>query len=133
MSTTVLTPGKAVKVGPAEPGAAEVLEYAAELITTEGWNQFLKTKQESSPTVGWTLHDAIGEANTRLYKPLGGNDKEGLVTSSGDTTRKRAVTAVLNAIGNTTADADKTFNDEAKKMQEVLDVLKKAREEVIAT
>ena len=58
--------GRRVRVGPGDPGAKDVLEYAQLLIETEGWNQINTSGQESSRTTGWSLHDSIGEACRRL-------------------------------------------------------------------
>ena len=126
-----IEPGRTVRVGPGEVTAADVLGYAEALIEEEGWHKFDPAKPvESSPEVGWTLHDAIGEANKRLFpESIGGGGKEGVTMRSGETTRVAATSALKDQLGS---DDDKTFNDKAKTKTSILRVLRKAREAVTA-
>jgi len=116
-----------VEVTPGEPDPKLVVEYAELLIDTEGWNS-RANDEESSKEVGWTLHDAIGEANRRLF---GGTAAEGSsggkdgvrIPSSGTTTRTEATALVEKVAGKD----DKVFNDKAKNVDEIFAVLRKAR------
>ena len=127
-----IAPGRTVKVGPSEPSAADVLLYAEMLIEEEGWHKIDPTARvESGPETGWTLHDAIGEANRRLFpESMGGGGKEGIrISASGETTRQAATKAVKDQLPSTASD-DKTFNDKAKSKTAIVNVLRKAREAV---
>lgn len=124
MSVTVLEPRKLVRVAPAEPSVADVLEYAEALIEYYGYNDTWSEKRkaerdaaiaaspdtvddpppyglESNEEVGYTLHDSIGEANERLFpQSEGGNGKEGFRLSTGETTRIAATKAVMAVAGD---------------------------------
>ena len=138
MKVEVITPDRAVVVGPEEPTVEDVLEYAEVLIEEEGWNPGKSVEgmmTESSPEQGWTLHDAIGEANTRLYpKEMGGGGKEGIALEAHghQTTRQVATAAVVAALPASAKGDDKAFNDKAKGAADVIKVLRKAREAVAA-
>lgn len=146
--------GHSVRVGPGDVATADVLEYACLLIQTEGWNHrdpATRVREESSTTHGWTLHDSIGEACTRLSGTAPGvrGSKEGAYTSartnSAETMRPYAQAAVdqeLNRMveaGEWTPVADDAssgridydFNDTAQSVDEVLGVLTRAREAVL--
>lgn len=115
---------KTVQVDPGEPSAEEVLEYAELLIETEGWNS-RPNDEESSPEVGWTLHDAIGEANRRLFGEVTRSDgKDGVKLKAGGNTRTAATEKLAKVLGRKD---DKVFNDKAKDVSEVLGVLRQAR------
>jgi len=138
MPTTV----RRVTVGRETPSAADVLDYAAEMIRTFGWNKIKGgTVTPSSDEVGYTLHDAIGEACTRLSKtvaPAGSSgSKDWTVTNSEGVEknlRNEATRAVEAAIKETTfkvapagATIDQQYNDKAKNVDQVLAILDKAR------
>lgn len=126
MAVDVIEPGRRVRVTPDAPNGADVLEYAEALIEEEGWNPGVREGapyQESSPSTGWTLHDAVGEANRRLFREGG---KEGIMIEGG-TTRSVAQTAIGTVLGDAT---DMQFNDKAANAEEVLAVLRQAREVV---
>lgn len=136
MSTQVLAPGRTVLVGPDQASAADVIDYAEALIEEEGWFKMDPSKPEitSSPDRGWTLHDAVGEANIRLTGTEQGarGSKEGIKLSSGQMTRQAATEAIKTALPASAKGDDKVFNDKAKSKAEVLKVLRKAREAVAA-
>ena len=54
-----------ISVGRKVPSARDVIDYALALVEVFGVNMDART-QQSSETTGYTLHDAIGEACTRL-------------------------------------------------------------------
>jgi hypothetical protein len=119
-----------LRITPDEVDAKDVLEYAELLIETEGWNPFKgDSRQESSDKVGWTLHDAIGEANRRLLPRHG---KEGPRLSTGKNARDDAMAKLFAALPRRkwlqgVSEPDKTFNDRVTEVEEVLKVLRKAR------
>ena len=145
--TAIDQEGHRVRVGPADPTTADVLEYAALLIETEGWNQRSVTGAESSVQNGWTLHDSIGEACTRLSASPGlerGNKDASYMNAEGRSVSLRtgAQTAVDAELqrridagewdgqgGGTEGRIDYRFNDDPATTQDaVLDVLRAARE-----
>lgn len=142
--------GRRIRVGPGDPTAQAVLEYAALLIETEGWNDQATTGQGSASNVGWTLHDSIGEACRRLSATQPGSrgskdavyqDASGLNVSL----REGAQDAVDNELrrmaeagewtppqgGDMQTRPDYTYNDDpATTQDDVLAVLRRAREAV---
>lgn len=127
MSVTIDQERRRVIVRPDEPDADDILEYAEALISAEGWNRWEQTHTESSSEQGWTLHDAIGEANRRLFNPSRpvGDGKEGVTTSRGKSTREEA-TAKLKAVLPQGKD-DKTWDNEQDDVTVVLAKLREAR------
>jgi hypothetical protein len=134
-----------VEVGGGLPSAADVLDYAAALIEAFGWNN---TKpgayEESGESQGFTLHDAVGEACSRLSaatEPAAGQRKDWVIQDrAGNDVRLRdraagAVVAELEArkgkrVGGRPwqGGSDMKFNDQAKQASEVLSVLEAAKE-----
>lgn len=116
---------KTVLVEPGEPDPDDVLEYAELLIDVEGWNDFAKTRTESSPEQGWTLHDSIGEANRRLFgETPRSSGKDGISLTAGGTTRTEATSKLQKVLGRKT---DTEFNDRATSPDQIITVLRKAR------
>lgn len=121
-----------IRVGAKSPTAADVLEYARELIATFGWNPGFRAVdtgeavgQESSEEAGYTLHDSIGEACTRLSQATGVSaSKDWAITDMEGTARNLRA----EAVGLVQAELpdgldDKTFNDKAAGVDEVYAVL----------
>jgi hypothetical protein len=139
--------GHRISVGPGDPKTSDVLYYAQLLIEVEGWND-RKTTSTSSTADGWTLHDAIGEACTRLSadRPGGRGSKDAPYTtvSGNSATLRSAAQAAVDAELQRMLDSgewkpsqdpmqtsgrlDYSFNDEASSKDEVLAVLTRARE-----
>lgn len=115
---------KTVEIIPGEPDPIDVIEYAELLIDVEGWNP-RTNDEESSPEVGWTLHDAVGEANRRLFPSASGTgSKDGIdIPSLGATTREAATKLIRKVTGKD----DMLFNDKAKSADEIFAALRKAR------
>ena len=142
--------GHRATVGPGDPQAADVLEYAQLLIETEGWNQISVSGNESSSTVGWTLHDAIGEACRRLSAGTaaggsrGSKDAVYTTTRQGQTISVGLRTDAQQAVDNelqrmadagewsagTAGRIDYDYNDQARSEDDVIGVLRRAREAV---
>lgn len=68
MGVQVIESGKLVKIEPDDRVTPqEILEFAEELIKTDGWNKSvgLDASIVNTPQGGWTLHGAVGEAARR--------------------------------------------------------------------
>lgn len=133
-----------ITIGRGIPTAADVLDYSIALIEEYGWNQMPvgdnpaakegKPTVESSNETGFTLHDSIGESCTRLSKAAegaGGKGTKDWTVYEGDKAhnlRKQATALVAKHLPD--GMNDQNFNDQAKSVDEVLDVLRKARAEV---
>lgn len=126
-------------VGRGLPTAGDVIDYAILLIERFGWNSS-GGSQTSSEDVGFSLHDSIGEACTRLsaaVEPSGGSNKDWVAQDAEGNTRHmrdEATKAVDTAISETNFTtppgerADYAFNDAAKDEGEVLNLLRAAKE-----
>lgn len=137
MSNVEVIDHRRVRVTPSRPGAEDVLEYTEALIEIEGWRNYTAQPGDTAqfPRGPWTLHDAIGEANRRLFQPSAdvGNGKEGVRTGGkGDETTRVAATRVLveslpdKPDGSRYAD-EKEWENEQTDQQVILDQLRSAR------
>lgn len=129
-------------VGRGLPTADDVLDYAILLIEVFGWNDFAVTGRTSSEDVGFTLHDAVGEACTRLSAAVepAGSGRAGKDWQAQDATgevrqmREVATEAVSKAIEESGFQPpsgvrdDYAFNDAAASDVEILDLLRAAKE-----
>lgn len=123
-----ITPGRTIRVGPEQVSLADVFEHTMALLEQEGWNQ-TPAQTESSVEHGWTLHDALGESVSRLFGTHSGH-KDATTRIGG---RDRSLrNEAMESIRKITGMDDKVFNDKAKDLGEVLDVLRRAREQVLA-
>lgn len=129
-------------VGRGLPTADDVLDYAILLIEVFGWNNFGETGRTSSEEVGFTLHDSVGEACTRLsaaVEPAGssGSGKDWVAQDASGATRQmreEATQAVSTAIQESGFQVpsgvrdDYAFNDAAANEGEIIDLLRAAKE-----
>lgn len=136
--------GHRVRVGPGDPTASDVLEYAQLLIETEGWNQTETDYAPSNRESGWTLHDAIGEACKRLSaRPSGGGGSKDAVYTSTEGSSVGLRTGAQDLVDDTLQDMaeagdwdhtdggdriDYDYNDQASDVSEIIAVLQTARE-----
>lgn len=132
---------KRFRVGRKPPSARDVIDYALALVETYGVN--LDGGQGSNETVGYSLHDAIGEACTRLSaaveEPGSGRagkdwqvpDDEGTIRHLRQEATARvneAITATGFVSPGSGLELDKEFNDNATSPDEVIGVLTAAKE-----
>lgn len=108
----------------------DFLEYAELAIRRFGWRQGDRkiVTEDDMPKVaeeeGLSLHDAIGYTNVMLgVAPGSATSKDGV--TSGRAMRLEMTEAVQKVLPK--GKDDKTFNDEAKNVDAVLGVLRKAR------
>lgn len=140
MSTSADAPRvRRFAVGRGLPTAEDVIDYAIALIEVFGWNNAGDTGQASNEDAGFTLHDSIGEACTRIsaaVEPSGGSSKDWVARdASGQERRMRdeATEAVSTAIAESGFQPpsgvrdDYAFNDAAASATEVLDLLRAAK------
>jgi hypothetical protein len=128
-------------VGRGLPTAEDVIDYAILLIEVFGWNNYGETGQSSNETNGFTLHDSIGEACTRISAAVepaetgrGGKD---WVASDGSGAERRMRDEATQAVSTAIAESgftppqgvkdDYAFNDAAADANEVLDLLRAAK------
>jgi hypothetical protein len=132
---------RTIRIGLSRPDAGDVLDYATALIEEYGWNQMKPTDSgdemgpESSPEVGYTLHSAIGEACQRLSAAVSGSGRQGskdwtVYSEQGQAENLRQRATALVQAHLPAGETDMTFNDKAKDVQEILDVLAHARADV---
>lgn len=129
MTVTVVEKGRHVRVTPDKPLVEDVLEYAEALIDTFGWNAEGGTVGSNEQN-GYSLHDAVGEANERLFPTSGGGrgGKEGpTMTDEGQTMRTLVMARLNKVLPQGGAEPDKAFNDKAKKVEDIKKVLAAAR------
>lgn len=129
-------------VGRGLPTAGDVIDYAIALIEVFGWNNAGDTGQASNEQAGFTLHDSIGEACTRLsaaVEPAGSGTagKDWMAQDASGATRhmrEEATQAVSTAIEESGFQVpsgvrdDYAFNDAAANETEILDLLRAAKE-----
>lgn len=132
MSVTV--DGNRVTVDVEELSVNDFLEYAEHAILRYGWRQGERKKVTEDKMVevaeqdGLSLHDAIGYTNVMLGGDPGvpsGKDATTRARSGTRSMRNEMTTAVQAVLPK--GETDKTFNDKAKKVDEVLGVLREAR------
>lgn len=149
MSTRVIRVGPgSVRVSHGEVDVVDVLEYALAAIREYGWRQG-EGKYQGDPDdkvakdEGLTLHDAVGHACVMLSRATG--EAVGKSTPSGtkdwatprqdvhgkntvENIRSRANKALEPLLVSTSGQRmnDKTWNDQAKDVTEVIDVLERA-------
>ena len=137
MSVTVEESGRIV-VGVVEDlEVNDFLEYAELAIERFGWRQGERKEvtQDDMPEVaakdGLSLHDAIGYTNVML-----GGEAPGKATGKDAPTHARGMQSARSMRDEMTkavkavlpkGEDDKTFNDKAKRKDEVIAVLRKAR------
>lgn len=124
-----------IKVVPEDVDVSDFLEYAELAIEKFGWRQGERKEvtEDDMPAVaeaeGLSLHDAIGYTNVML-----GGGEVGEPTNKDATTRthhglrsmREEMTAAVQKVLPKNKD-DKSFNDKAKSVDEVVAVLRKAR------
>ena len=132
---SVLVEGDRITVEPEDVRVNDFLEYAELAIERFGWRQGdRKQVTEGDDMVqvaekdGLSLHDAIGYTNVMLGnepgKPTG---KDGsTITASGSRAMRNEMTQAVQKVLPKGKD-DKTFNDEAKSVEDVIAVLRLAR------
>lgn len=113
-----------IQVRPGRPTGCDIVEYVHALLEAEGWKQVADPAAPGETVVAggpWTLHDAIGEANRRLFRPqhLPGSGKEGVQTDQGETTRVEATRLIERYLPQ--GMDDQSFNDQAQSVDEVLE------------
>lgn len=140
-----------VRAGISPPNVGDVLDYAIAMIEAYGWNGAVKDGTPSSETAGYSLHDSVGEACTRLSKAVdprqaGRGSKDWSVRDADGieaNLRELATARINQAITDSgfVPDAeqasagyslDVAFNDKAADAAAVLSVLRSAREGVAA-
>jgi hypothetical protein len=135
MSTTV--EDNRIVVGDPDIDVNDFLEYAELAIQRFGWRQGERKEvtQDDMPEVaekdGLSLHDAIGYTNVMLGggdpgKPTG---KDGTTHGRGKQFARPMRTEMTDAVKAVLpkGEDDKTFNDKAKSVDEVIAVLREAR------
>lgn len=136
MSITIVN-STTIRVGPEQVSIADVLEYAEAVIEEYGWRQGPRPKLPSGgePTLenlvehdmGFTLHDSIGLAMERLSEARGEARTKDRVGGTVDAITRDDVTSKLD-LPNGMNDQD--WNDQQTTVQPVLNLLRKAREEL---
>jgi hypothetical protein len=127
-----------VTVGRRTPTARDVLDYASALVEAFGWNGKAKDGTESGDEAGYSLHDAVGEACTRLSRAVTPGAQKG--TKDWQVPDETGAMKNLRQAANTLVAAevikidgpqatDYTFNDKARrKAADIIGVLQTARD-----
>lgn len=132
---SVVVEDNRITVEPEDVDVNDFLEYAEHAIQRYGWRQGERKQvtEDDMPKVaekeGLSLHDAIGYTNVML-----GGDRTGEPTGkdagtpsrSGSKAMRNEMTSAVQKVLPKDKN-DKTFNDEAKSVDEVLAVLREAR------
>lgn len=132
---SVLVEGDRITVETPDVEVADFLEYAELAIQRYGWRQGERKKVTEDDMVkvaekdGLSLHDAVGYTNVMLGGKApgtpGGKDDTTVSYQASHAMRDKMTAAISAVLPE--GETDRSFNDKAKSVDEVLAVLRQAR------